>query len=106
VWDPRTGAAKPTLDCFIGGIPNGGVQSCSITPEFFTVWQDSATWACFGILSSGADDWDIRLFDNLATRAGLHDQHSERLDGVSGVDFVVGDYNHCPLTQEWMTVNR
>lgn len=92
--------------CDYGGLPNGVVQTISTTPQFHGVQQDSTAWMAVGIRSKPGDDWDIRLHGDRAPEPECAANLLGSSTATTGVDFVVGDYNHNPVSEEVTVVNR
>ncbi len=98
--------SQPAQACDYGGLPNGGVQSISTTPQFHIVDQDSTAWMAVGIRSAAGEDWDIRLYGDRGPEPDCAANLLSSSTAVTGVDFVVGDYNHNTVSEEVTVVNR
>ena len=61
-------------------------------PKDFAFTQSKTYWTVVGVVPSQGDDKDIYLFDGCVTGWGLAGS-----TGISGTDFVVGDFNHNAL---------
>lgn len=64
--------------------------------------QNDNSWAVYGLRSPATADYDIQLLGDNSHRYPL----TGSAYGGQTIDFVVGDYNHSPLGNEHVAVNR
>jgi hypothetical protein len=62
-------------------------------PKVYQFTQPAAYWSCLGVDPSGSDDKDIYLYADADGAGSLLAAST----GVSGPDFVLGDFNHTAL---------
>jgi hypothetical protein len=61
-------------------------------PHDYSFTQNSVYWAVVGVIPTSPDDKDIYVYPSCGSGSPLASSV-----GVSGTDFVVGDFNHNPL---------
>jgi hypothetical protein len=98
-------ALKPSA-CPYTTLTSGVVATVSTTPQDFSYTATTIYWSAVGIRSAVGDDWDLGLYDTQGAEPTCVSGPLAVSTAVLGVDFVVGDYNNSPLTQEWIRATR
>jgi uncharacterized protein YjlB len=99
--------AGTAAQCNFTTLTSGVTATTTSGRDYFEINQGSIYWTAVGIRSSGTDDWDMALYDTWlgGMEFCVEGLHANSL-ATSGVDFVVGDYNHSPLGTEYPEANR
>lgn len=79
--------------CSYPGLVSHVPVAVSSTPSHFWLEQENYYWAVVGVRSAPGDDWDIGLYDTTAAEPGCVTGLLANSGAVTGVDFVVGDFN-------------
>ena len=100
---PPEGAAmvctyQPMADDFITGL--------NFTPAYFSYNQDVIYWNVVAVKSNLVSDWDLGVWDATAPDPACVATTLASSSRFTGMDFVVGDYNHDPLGTDYARVNR
>jgi|GEM_PF-3253349 len=91
---PSSPSGSYTLTVRSAPIPlaDGTCQNGSVVQQMYSFSQSNIYWSCVGINPAVGDDKDIFVYDN-PDGIGNYLGYSS---GVSGTDYVVGDFNHNP----------
>lgn len=88
--------------CNIYELWDGGWFLWNSTSHGMVVHQNDTAWGVVGLRSPSTADYDIQLFGDNNHRYLL----ASSSYGGQTVDFVVGDYNHSPLGNDHVQVDR
>jgi hypothetical protein len=104
-WEAAPPAPQGAAAC--NYLPIGNQEVWIIASNnFFQFDQPVIYWNAIGVRSAGASDWDLASYSTTAPDptcvAGLLASSAR----FTGVDFVVGDYNHSPLGTDYAHVTR
>lgn len=81
---------------------NGGWFLWNSTSHGMVYNQTTSTWGVCGVRSPATADYDIRLY-------GENDHrylYASSTFGGQAIDFVVGDYNHSPISNDHVQIDR
>lgn len=102
--------ARPLLaQCTYNGLSNRTTVTASSTPEYFDFSQAANFWSVVAVRPAAGptEDWDITQYSSTAAfPTCVTGSQTSSTYGVGVTDFVIGDYNHDPLTQYYIGVNR
>jgi len=73
---------------------------------FFQFDQQAVYWSAFAVRPIGGSDWDLTIHDTTAPDPACVGQAVAGSTFASGVDYVVGDYNHNPLGLDYIRAFR
>lgn len=74
--------------------------------NFFRFDQPFVYWNAIGVRSAGGSDWDLSSYATTAPDPNCVTGLLATSARFTGVDFVVGDYNHSPLGTDYAYVSR
>ncbi|RPJ42539.1 MAG: VCBS repeat-containing protein, partial [Candidatus Latescibacterota bacterium] len=68
--------------------------------------QPVSYWSAVGVRSAPGDDWDIELYAGVGAVPPCVDTLIGYSNRSSGVDFVVGDFNHVGASEDYVACSR
>ncbi len=111
-WDagPAAGLASPAesaaLICTYQPMPDDFITGLNFTPAYFSFDQNVVYWNVVGVKSNLVSDWDLGVWDATAPDPDCVATLLATSNRFTGMDFVVGDYNHNPLGTDYARVSR
>ena len=106
---PAAPAAEPldTINCFFTPLVSGTVATAypaSPPNQYYHSYQQTVNyWSAVGIRSMPGDDWDLELrADRVENPPPCVDVLLGFSNQFSGVDFVVADFNHTPMGEDYV----
>ena len=94
-----TNAGAARAQCVYLPLASGTPQTVSVTPQPSSFNQSAQFWTAVGVRSSAGSNWNLSVFQSTAAFPTCVSGSLAASNLVSGVDFVVGDFNsgHDPL---------
>ena len=94
--------------CTYPSLAGGTVVTASAPPQPYTLSQSSQYWTAVAVRSAGADNWNIEVDQSQAGAPSCVATPLASSARVTGVDFVVGDFNpgHDPAASYYPLVTR
>lgn len=94
--------------CTYTALGSGVTQPASVTPQNFSFNQVANFWTAVGVRSAAGSDWNLTVYQSTAVSPTCVSGGLAASSAVSGVDFVVGDFNtsHDPLGIYYPQVTR
>jgi len=99
-------AGELSAQCSVTPLSSGAVVVNSVTPKYFSFEQTLDSWAAVAVRSTAGNDWDLTVFDEAAPSPTCVTGTLANSVTGSGVDFVIGDFNHTPVGTDHVRVNR
>ena len=92
--------------CSYTSLSSEATVTTTTTPQYYLFNQSIAFWSVVAVRPSGSDDWDIRQYQTTAAYPTCVATMLASSSRTTGVDFVIGDYNHDPFGSYYLSVNR
>ncbi len=98
--------SKNALACTYTGLTSGVVDTVISSPSYYIANQSVGYWTAAAIRSEPGDDWDIHMYTALGTAPACLDSLVAFSEISPGVDVVVADFNHMPVSARYLSALR